>query len=251
MTRELAPGRREVHVWTSRLGEGPTPDLAVLSAEELARGERIRVPGGREQWLTARARLRAILARYAGVSAATVELVAGAHGKPALRPDLADSAGGELEFNLSHSDDLALYALARGRPVGIDTERVRADLDFVALARRALDAETVEGLERAAERDRPARFAAAWACHEARLKCLGVGLGAAVDAVAPPVTVVELEAPAGFAAALALSGRVTVGPGAAVPDSVAGVPGCRLQTLAVTDARLSFGPADHGRPTRR
>ncbi len=251
MTSALTLRRREVHVWTSVLSEGPPADLAVLGAEELVRGERIRVAGGREQWLTARARLREILARYAGVPAAAVELMAGAHGKPGLGPDPADGAGRELEFNLSHSDDLALYALARGRAVGIDTERVRPDLDFVALARRALDAEAVEGLERAADRDRPAVFAAAWARHEARLKCLGVGLGAAVDAEAPPVTVVDLAAPAGFAAALALSGRVTVGPGAAVPDSVAGVPGCRLQTLAVADARVSFGPADHGRPTGR
>jgi 4'-phosphopantetheinyl transferase len=239
MTRELALGGREVHVWTSRLGEGPPADLAVLSAEERARGERIRVPGGCEQWLTARARLRAILARYADVPAAAVELVAGEHGKPRLGS--ADGAGTELEFNLSHSDELALYAVARGRAVGIDTERVRGDLDFVALARRALDPETVEELERAPVGDRPAQFAAAWARHEARLKCLGVGLGAAADPQGLPVTVVDLAAPAGFAAALALPGRVTVGPGAAVPDSVAGVPGCSLQTRAVADARLSFG----------
>jgi hypothetical protein len=135
--------------------------------------------------------------------------------------------------------------------VGIDTERVREDLDFVALARRALARETVEELERAPAGERPARFAAAWARHEAHLKCLGIGLGTVADPQGPPVTVVDLTAPAGFAAALAVSGRLTVEPPAGVPDSAAGVPGCSLQTLAVTDARLSFGAADHGRPIGR
>ena len=127
MARALALGPREVHVWTSRLSEGPPADLAVLNADERARGERIRVPDGRERWLTGRARLRTILARYLDMAPAAIELVVGEHGKPALAGD-----GRGLEFNLSHTDDLALYALARGRAVGVDAERVRADLDFVA-----------------------------------------------------------------------------------------------------------------------
>jgi 4'-phosphopantetheinyl transferase len=228
MAGALALGPREVHVWTSRLSEGPPADLAVLNADERARGERIRVPDGRERWLTGRARLRAILARYLDVAPAAIELVVGEHGKPALA-----GGGHALEFNLSHADDLALYALARDRAVGVDAERVRADLDFVALARRGLDPEAAAELERTPEHERPARFARAWARHEARLKCVGVGLGAASDARSGRVTVTDLDVVAGFAGALALEGDIAIGAPVAIAPLVAGVAGCDLRSLAL------------------
>jgi 4'-phosphopantetheinyl transferase len=227
MAGALALGPREVHVWTSRLSEGPPADLAVLNADERARGERIRVPDGRERWLTGRARLRAILARYLDVAPVAIEFVAGEHGKPALAGE-----GQALEFNLSHTDDLALYALARGRAVGVDAERVRADLDFIALARRGLDPEAAAELELAPEHERPARFARAWARHEARLKCVGVGLGAAGEDWGGRVTVTDLDVVAGFAAALALEGDIAIGAPVATAASVAEVPGCELRSLA-------------------
>ena len=61
----------------------------------------------------------------------SVELVYGAHGKPALAP--AHAAAG-LRFNVSHSQDVAVVAFARGREIGIDVEAVRSipDADDIA-----------------------------------------------------------------------------------------------------------------------
>ena len=144
---------------------------------------------------------RHVLAGYLGTAPGSIRIVAGPHGKPEL-------AGGELSFNLSHSGDLALVAVARGRAVGVDVERVEPRRDVSALAGRALDktdAETVLALPAA---ERPGAFHRAWARREAVAKCAGTGL-----ATPPPAgarQVYDLEVGEGYAAALAVEGAAPV-----------------------------------------
>lgn len=149
--------------------------------------------------------LREILAWHAGVEPASLSFGTTAAGKPILLPAAQPPS---LGFNLSHSGGVALCAVARGREVGVDIERIRAGRDFVGVARRALPAEVAAELERLPAARRPAVFYPAWVRHEARLKCLGVGLGGAASAPPPAadgVAVVALDAGLGHAAALAIS----------------------------------------------
>lgn len=69
----------------------------------------------------ARARLREMLGERLGIDAALVPIVEAEGGKPRLEPDagLAD-----LRFNLSHSGERALIAIAEGVELGVDVERV-------------------------------------------------------------------------------------------------------------------------------
>jgi 4'-phosphopantetheinyl transferase len=127
-----------------------------------------------------------------------IELRLGEHGKPRL----ADGPQG-LEFNLSHCGELALVAVSEARPVGIDVERIDSSRDLLALAKRELDPGAVEAVSAAAESDRADIFYAAWVRHEARLKCLGVGLGSRPPATELAVAPIELE---GHAAAVAIPG---------------------------------------------
>jgi 4'-phosphopantetheinyl transferase len=56
---------------------------------------------------------------------------------PLLDSDLVITSDEEaLSFNVSHSCGLALYAVARGREVGIDLERIRADFAGEQIAER-------------------------------------------------------------------------------------------------------------------
>ena len=127
-----------------------------------------------------------------------IRLVVEENGKPRL------AGSGGLEFNLSHSGELALVAVSRQRPVGVDVEREKADRDLLALAERALGAEDVAAVRAAAPADRAAVFYAAWTRHEARLKCLGAGLfGPAPTA---PTVVEDVDAGPGYAAAVAVAG---------------------------------------------
>jgi 4'-phosphopantetheinyl transferase len=173
----VSPPLGEVHVWRADLGD----------------------PGPREVRAAGRRVLRLVLARYLEDSAGTpeVELVTGVNGKPALagpRPP--------LRFNLSHSDGMALVAVAGEREVGVDVERADPGRDVVRLAEVGLDAEAAAAVRSAPPGARAAAFYAAWVRREAVVKCFGVGLGATVPS--RPVSVTELDAPDGYAAALAV-----------------------------------------------
>lgn len=98
-----------VHLWLAERGD-PADDR-VLGAEERARAARLQQPADRALFVLAHAVLRELLARYTGEPAADLPLSTGAHGKPRLPPGSHD----DLRFNLSHSGDAVLVALARGR----------------------------------------------------------------------------------------------------------------------------------------
>jgi 4'-phosphopantetheinyl transferase len=148
-------------------------------------------------WLAtpATGRLEAILGAYLGVPPRLVE---GPHGKPRL-----DGASA-LRFNLSHSGERWLLAVATGREVGIDVEEPRPRGDVRELAEVGLPAEDRARVAAAAPEERDAVFHRLWVRHEARLKCHGVGLVAPLPPGATEV-VVDLEV-AGAFAALAAAG---------------------------------------------
>ncbi len=107
---------------------------AFLSDAERQRASRLAFDRDRRRFVVARARLRQLLGARLDVRAEAVELVYGAHGKPALAPRFAAS---DLRFNVSHCDDLAVYAFSHGCEVGIDVEAVRVmgDADDLAAPR--------------------------------------------------------------------------------------------------------------------
>ncbi len=150
----------------------------------------------------ARTILRALLARYLRIRPGVLEFAIGPHGKPALAPPGAPP----LQFNMSHTRGLALYAIARELAVGVDVERPRPGLDTVRLARRFMTAAEADRLAALAPAGRDAAFVRAWVRHEATVKCLGTGIGAADLAALPPGSwpwVAELDPGDGAAAAVA------------------------------------------------
>lgn len=163
--------------------------LDLLSEDEKLRAARFRFPADRDRWTIARASLRVILSRCSGIPAAGIRFTLGRHGKPAL-----DGHTG-LEFNLAHSGDWAIVAVTRGIPVGIDLERIRPNVNMAALLQRLGDRNPPEGQREQFQ---------AWARREAMTKALG---GALMEPAVGDLRVCDLEAPAGYAAALALVGH--------------------------------------------
>lgn len=205
-----------VHIWRAALDETGWPEAERLPAPERERASSfLREEPGR-RWVTARWALRRVLESYLGEPAAEIELELGERGKPRLRN------GDGIEFNLSRSNGLALVAVVEGREVGVDVELIEPDRDLVALAERALDPEDVAAVQAASEPERPAVFYAAWTRHEARLKCLGTGLGATASLQLTPsegancrlaedAAVENFDVAPGYAAAVAVAGA-KVGP---------------------------------------
>ncbi len=146
-----------------------------LSDDEQARAARFRSPRDRDRFLASHAALRAILGRYARRSASELSFVVGPHGKPSLdgRP--------EVEFNLSHSGDLAIVAIAQGVRVGVDVELARPIADRDAIVRRFFSPRERADFDALPEPIKPDAFYRIWTCKEAYIKAIGKGLSEPLD----------------------------------------------------------------------
>ena len=118
----------EVHLWALPLDEAPLQQLEPaafeLAADEQVRAERFRCAQARRAFIQTRMALRRVLGQYLDLPPSAIALSRGAQGKPQL------SAGmGKLHFNVSHSGELALIALAHAQ-VGVDLEWQQADLGW-------------------------------------------------------------------------------------------------------------------------
>jgi 4'-phosphopantetheinyl transferase len=165
--RALTPG--EVHLWRLRLDQR-IGDRRVLSLDEQLRADRFRYAVDRQHFITARSGLRRILGDYLGRDAAALEFRYGLQGKPIL-------ADGAIEFNLSHSGDLALVVVTIDRSVGVDLERIKPMADLAKLTARFFTVGEHQRIMQLAEPDRPLAFFRTWTCKEAYLKATGEGLG--------------------------------------------------------------------------
>jgi len=167
----------QVHVVTSRLDElPPVSPEACLSADELVRAARWQRPQDRDRFICGRAWLRRTLAAYLGMAPASLTFELGAHGKPALPPPHHG-----LQFNLSHSDDVALLAVSRAGRVGVDVEAVRPMADMAAIARRHFAPAEWQRWSALTADQRVPGFYDCWTRKEAYVKAVGAGLLAPLD----------------------------------------------------------------------
>jgi 4'-phosphopantetheinyl transferase len=172
MRPELAPD--SLHVWRADLRALDDHVLTCVSASERRRAAGFPRAHAGLLWGRSRGVLRELLASYLDIDSAEVRLARAHRGKPIVEHT---ASGGLISFSVSHSGALALYAFAR-REVGVDVQLPpRREANYVAIASRAFGAEAGRHLGRLPERAREREFLRAWAMHEARLKCRGVGLG--------------------------------------------------------------------------
>ncbi len=155
----------------------PVDPTAMLSDEERERAGRLRGAVLRRRWIAAHVALRQVLAAELDVPAHSLEFERDAHGKPRL----AGAQAGALEFSLSHSAALAVIAVSRTAPVGVDVELVESITDSDAIARRHFAGEEWHALDRLAGDARVDAFYRIWTRKEAYLKATGMGLRHALD----------------------------------------------------------------------
>lgn len=192
--RALAPGEigvpaagltpTSVQVWRIKLdaARAERARLATtLSTAERSRARSIRFATHRERFTVAHGAVRRILATYVERDPAALEFTLERGGKPLLQLEPGEI---DLRFNLSHSDGLALLAVAVGREVGVDIERVDERTEVMKLARRFFAPEEVTALEALPPSARFEGFFRYWTLKEAYIKALGAGLSVALDSFA-------------------------------------------------------------------
>ena len=163
----------EVHVWAVRLNGDATAFEADLSPAELDRMHRFRFAAHQRRFQISHAVTRRILAGYLGCSPQDVALRHGPRGKPYIDGD-------GPSFNLSHSGDLALVAIA-GHELGVDVEKVRHLESLPQIAQRHFSDVEYAALEALDAARQELAFYRCWTRKEAYIKALGEGLSMALD----------------------------------------------------------------------
>ncbi len=143
---KLAIPRGELHLWTVPDGE-------------------IGAPG--------RKALRRILSLYLGIEPEPILLEEGLLGKPMIESSMS---AGRIRFNCSHCGPWSVYAVTRGREVGVDIEKTGSvPLEETAL-RRVFSPGELEVFRMLPQAKLDEAFLSCWTRKEALLKAAGTGL---------------------------------------------------------------------------
>lgn len=174
-------GPAQVHLWccSTEIGVGEFATRhALLSEQERARAARFHDRTAMVAFTAAHGWLRRVLGAYVNVPPEALRFGEGAHGKPQLA--LASGGTPRVSFNLSHSGDLAIVAVAEQMAVGVDIEHVRP------MPRQIAEDSFAPGeaaaLANVAPAERDSAFMRLWTRKEAYLKATGTGLNTPLDA---------------------------------------------------------------------
>ncbi len=172
----------EAHLWRITIEE-KSFDLQrltqLLSEDEVSRANRFRFQKDRTQFIIAHGMLRTILGRYLNMQPASLRFGYGAQGKPYLINENGEPHN--LRFNLSHSEEIILYAVMLGQELGIDVERIRPEFATETIAEKFFSPSEVKSLRGLPIALQPEAFFNCWTRKEAFLKARAEGLTYPLD----------------------------------------------------------------------
>ncbi|HLV85972.1 MAG TPA: 4'-phosphopantetheinyl transferase superfamily protein [Candidatus Sulfotelmatobacter sp.] len=166
----------EVHLWRIDLQAAAMDDSAwqdLLSEDEEKRARQFRSSVDRCYFTAVRGSLRRILAAYLSTDPKGLAFSYSEKGKPSLGK--GNSAKG-VQFNVSHSGGAALLAFTLHRAIGVDIERIRADVEVDKIAGRFFSNREQEQLQQMIPGSRVRGFFQCWTRKEAYIKATGAGL---------------------------------------------------------------------------
>jgi 4'-phosphopantetheinyl transferase len=165
----------QVDLWYVHLLAAPVriADLyETLSHDEKRRANRFYFEKDRDSFIIGRGILRAVLGAYLGQSPRTIHFQYGPNGKPGLQP----RSRPVLYFNLTHSEEFAVYAFSRDCELGVDLECLREIGNAEDIASRFFSPDECADLLSLNPDQRKEAFFNCWTRKEAYLKAVGDGL---------------------------------------------------------------------------
>jgi len=171
----------EAHVWRTSLNQDETTVLELssyLAPDEYRRATKYHRAVDRDRFIVARGVLRSILSTYLHIPPNELQFTYNQYGKPAISDGQNRCA---LNFNLSHSNDLALYVTACARSVGIDIEYIRRDFATLEIAEHFFSKDEVRSLKAAPTDGMIEAFFNCWSRKESYIKAIGMGVSYPLD----------------------------------------------------------------------
>lgn len=170
MTLPLTADRIHVmHADLERTPEEIERLYGTLSDDERERAARFRFDIHRRRFIAARGLLRRALSEYLGVSPGGIRFSYGPKGKPAV-------IGAPFQFNVSHSEEVAVFAFALEMALGVDVEHVRPLTDLEGVAQRFFSPAEWNTIRAMTPDKRVDAFFRCWTRKEAYIKATGDGL---------------------------------------------------------------------------
>lgn len=148
-----------------------------LSENELQRAQRFHFEEDKLSFMIYHACKRLILSHYLNQAPQEIEIAIREKGKPYL-------SHSTITFNLSHTKDIAILAVADNIEIGVDIEKIKPSHDYLAIAKRFFHAQEYAYLIQIINDDeRQKMFYRFWTAKEAVLKATGEGIIARLDTV--------------------------------------------------------------------
>ena len=166
-----------VDIWSGRLTLAPETLqtlYAILDDSERQKAQTFKSGLMRDRFIAVRSLLRQTLAHYLKVQPAGLQFDIGEYGKPFL-------ACGSLHFNLSHTGDYMLIAVANFPDIGVDIEKLiqRSSLD--AIAKRVFSEGELKLWRQLAPEQQLTGFYRLWTKKEAFVKAVGRGIALGME----------------------------------------------------------------------
>lgn len=170
----------QIDLWQIPLNECSPKDWSILNTEEQERAKRFHFEHHRRRFVASRAKMRVILARYLHLAPEQLMLSTAHKGKPFLLHPF------NIQFNLSHSGEMALLAIGKTHELGVDIE-IMSKRSYLELAQSVFAKEEWIALAKAPLMLQALYFFQIWTQKEAFIKAGGLGLSYPLEKFAVPL----------------------------------------------------------------
>ncbi|MDJ0598035.1 MAG: 4'-phosphopantetheinyl transferase superfamily protein [Crocosphaera sp.] len=181
--QNLTINPQEVHIWKTNL-ERSSIDIKngfeILNEDEKNKAQNFRFEKHQKRFTIARSSLRHILSFYLSIPPQKIEFNYNAYGKPYLLEKINKI---HLQFNVSHSENIAIYAITCYHSIGVDVEYIRPMSEADSLAKRFFCQKEFEQISKLSSEEKNGEFFKFWTAKEAYLKAIGKGLTGGLETV--------------------------------------------------------------------
>ena len=165
---------RDVHVWRSWLdpSRGDLNQIkSSLSDDEHDAAKKFHFERDRTRYVMSHGILRKILSQYLSMPPDEIRFTRDEFGKPLL-----ETNPGEIKFNLSHSESMALFSFTQSSSIGVDIEHIHPIKDIHLIAKSFLSSEEMEAFLEIPKEMQQGSFFRVWTRKEALSKAIGTGI---------------------------------------------------------------------------
>jgi 4'-phosphopantetheinyl transferase len=168
----------EAHIWRADLDFNQSFQssfLKLLSPDEKNRARKFRFNKDSQHFIAARGILRRLIGKYLEINPAEISFQYSEFGKPSM------ANNNSLQFNISHSRNVALFAFTRKFNIGVDVEFVNPNIEVKEIAASFFSTNEIKNLLELPEKEQTLGFFNCWTRKEAFIKAVGEGLSFPLD----------------------------------------------------------------------